>query len=888
MITDDRDALLLNWRFDPYRLAPVNALHGNGFGCAPVWDPISSVWRLFYGYGCGAAGATIHQVTSPNGRAYGNDAVALALGTSGQWDDTTIAVCGAAWYEAGKTRPWRMLYRGATSTGGTKIGLATSTDGITWARQDTQGSALSAAVLSGGTGGAWDNDSIDPACVIKVGSTYYLFYSTITIGTRQLGLATSTDDATGGYLTSWTKDAANPIMQGVANTGASTQGPDQTYAGSAAAAQGFFCPDVVHWPRANGTDRYVMFCPHYESGSTTSSLDVFTSDVPQFYITHRTFLGSIVRTSGGGTNGSAIANPPTIDGIALSGSALDTPHIVTDDIGRNVATSTGLGGDVGLKLSVYSAAGKWSEIFLIHHKTLAGASLSNICADLPVSAPVHAPAPAGPDAATIALWLPGATGTLRDMTGGQMHLSGNQTQIGANGAQLVLANSQFLQFGAGASGNATPFAALNAVGATGSLPYTLECRFTPGAAIGSMSNNGFMALIAYTSNSGAPYHFYLLLQCTGTSPYTYRLVLYVTSGAATKTFNSPNLTGLTIGTPTRFTVTNDGTKAYAFQDGTLLNAGGSAFAWAVDNTTNPQLYIGVGYTGAIYFADGWLDEIRISNSCRWTATYTPAALANGYATSGTIFTRVYDYAAAGYPASMTPTATITGTGTATYLAKPATSTTEDTTAGDFASLTGPSAALPITRYQQYAITLTSDGTAANIATLSALTAGGMDSAYLLNTAVVGLTAGTATIPAANTVYHTAAAYGVGGAATTPTAQTGTEGAAAQLVTDQAAVTAAAGSIYTGATILGVNGSATTAAAQLATDQAAVTAAAGSIYTGTTILGVNGSATTAAAQLATDQAAVALAAAYIVSGQTILGTTGTAAITGHGGANILGG
>jgi hypothetical protein len=63
-----------------------------------------------------------------------------------------------------------------------------------------------------------------------------------------------------------------------------------------------------------------------------------------------------------------------------------------------------------------------------------------------------------------------------------------------------------------------------------------------------------------------------------------------------------------------------GTTLYLFKNGTLINS--------VTNSTNftqtvfPNFYIGSSATNGGY--NGYIDEVRISNICRYTANYTPA------------------------------------------------------------------------------------------------------------------------------------------------------------------------------------------------------------------------------------------------------------------------
>ena len=128
----------------------------------------------------------ILRATSTDGVTWTPDAVNNPVVTGG-----TLAM---AWKE---DSGWKMLFRYSGV-----FGLATSSDGITWTKY------ASNPVMSGGAVGQWDNADIDPWGIIKIGSTYYLWYNTIGVNPRKVGLATSTD------LINWTKDANNPIFEG--------------------------------------------------------------------------------------------------------------------------------------------------------------------------------------------------------------------------------------------------------------------------------------------------------------------------------------------------------------------------------------------------------------------------------------------------------------------------------------------------------------------------------------------------------------------------------------------------------------------------------------------------------------------------------------------------
>ena len=128
----------------------------------------------------------------------------FTVGTAGQWDDFAIGA-PVAWREGAS---WYMIYSGNREVGTTmKLGLATSSDGITWARSGSN------PVLAG-TAATWDAGGIIATSIIKVGSTYHLFYWALPYGDGTcIGKATSTD------LITWTKEPTNPILEPLGGDG---------------------------------------------------------------------------------------------------------------------------------------------------------------------------------------------------------------------------------------------------------------------------------------------------------------------------------------------------------------------------------------------------------------------------------------------------------------------------------------------------------------------------------------------------------------------------------------------------------------------------------------------------------------------------------------------
>lgn len=130
---------------------------------------------------------------------YGSNPV-LAVGAAGKWDDFWVQM-NSIWKE-GST--YYGYYQGGKSDGLFRIGLATSTDGISW----TKNAAADGKIFDVGTGGAWDDSLVGYPCVWKEGSTWYMLYSgkNATSGKSQIGLATSSDGI------SWTRSGSNPVI----------------------------------------------------------------------------------------------------------------------------------------------------------------------------------------------------------------------------------------------------------------------------------------------------------------------------------------------------------------------------------------------------------------------------------------------------------------------------------------------------------------------------------------------------------------------------------------------------------------------------------------------------------------------------------------------------
>jgi regulation of enolase protein 1 (concanavalin A-like superfamily) len=93
-----------------------------------------------------------------------------------------------------------MWYAGVDTNGVTRIGYAMSPDGVAWTKYGSN------PVLSVGDSGSWEDEDVTEPTVLKVGSTYHMWYRGTDGMTSRIGHATSSDGIT------WSKDTANPVL----------------------------------------------------------------------------------------------------------------------------------------------------------------------------------------------------------------------------------------------------------------------------------------------------------------------------------------------------------------------------------------------------------------------------------------------------------------------------------------------------------------------------------------------------------------------------------------------------------------------------------------------------------------------------------------------------
>lgn len=243
--------------WDLYQPTPV-ASHG---AFAFVWYD-GSLYHEYYPYD----GYTkLGHATSVDGIAWEVDTAnnPVMIAGPGSYDSSAIAVPNV-WKEGGT---WYMLYRGSGAVVD-NVCLATSPDGVSWTKYGNN------PVISA---------QPDPAGVMRVGSTYYLYCNT-TSGNREINVYTSAD------LHTWTLQTPDPLFAG-----------------------GRFCSS----PFKFGDKYYLLVSKYIQDINATLSggcLELFESNDPTF--TDAILLGFVM-------------SQPSVDHI------IDTPCIISDTIYRD-------------------------------------------------------------------------------------------------------------------------------------------------------------------------------------------------------------------------------------------------------------------------------------------------------------------------------------------------------------------------------------------------------------------------------------------------------------------------------------------------------------------------------------------------------------------------
>lgn len=134
---------------------------------------------------------------SSNWTRQGTGAVLAPSATAADWDGFFVGAPSVV--KVGSA--FLMAYEGQSgATYRYAIGLASSSDGRTWAKSGAS------PALSAGPAGSWDEGGVRYPVLHYDGAQYRMWYQGLGAGGAAIGLATSTDGAT------WTKSASNPVI----------------------------------------------------------------------------------------------------------------------------------------------------------------------------------------------------------------------------------------------------------------------------------------------------------------------------------------------------------------------------------------------------------------------------------------------------------------------------------------------------------------------------------------------------------------------------------------------------------------------------------------------------------------------------------------------------
>src|SRR5262249_37987908 len=158
-------------------------------------------WKMWYEAGSGANKGSAAYAMSADGIKWTKYAENPVMIPTEPWE-------GGATRVVGEITPttvlkendiYKMWYHAIDARKVRQIGYATSTDGINWTKFGGN------PILKPGHGDAWDAGGIGEPTVIKVGSTFFMYYMR-TVEQHGIGLATSPDGI------NWMKYSANPIL----------------------------------------------------------------------------------------------------------------------------------------------------------------------------------------------------------------------------------------------------------------------------------------------------------------------------------------------------------------------------------------------------------------------------------------------------------------------------------------------------------------------------------------------------------------------------------------------------------------------------------------------------------------------------------------------------
>ena len=177
-------------------------------GAAGEWDDVhinsseviykDSTYHMWY-WSYGDYNFKIGHAISPDGLNWTKDTLhnpVLSPGQQGSWDGGAVNAPSVIYMDS----IYHMWYTGYNSSIITRIGHATSTDGVNWTK-DTNN-----PILEAGAAGSFESQMVGDGSVIHDGVKYHMIYAGANANRYKFGHATSPD----GVI--WTRDSLNPVL----------------------------------------------------------------------------------------------------------------------------------------------------------------------------------------------------------------------------------------------------------------------------------------------------------------------------------------------------------------------------------------------------------------------------------------------------------------------------------------------------------------------------------------------------------------------------------------------------------------------------------------------------------------------------------------------------
>lgn len=172
----------------------------------PAWDSLNvydpsvlrngDTYMMWYTGSDGSGSTAIGLATSPDGITWTKHPGNPVLTSSQTWDAARVANPDVIFDGA----TYHMWYTGVNASGISRIGHATSADGVAWTKD------VDNPVLTVGAGGTWEGEDVNTPSVVRVGSAYHMWYTGYDGSYSRIGHALSSDG------TVWTKDPTNPVI----------------------------------------------------------------------------------------------------------------------------------------------------------------------------------------------------------------------------------------------------------------------------------------------------------------------------------------------------------------------------------------------------------------------------------------------------------------------------------------------------------------------------------------------------------------------------------------------------------------------------------------------------------------------------------------------------